>query len=358
MKLGARILKTGVAIMLALFLAKLFQLPTPVFAGIAAIFALQPTIYRSYLSIIEQIQGNIFGAIIAVVFVLLLGNSVITIGVAAIVLIILNLKLKIENTIPLSLVTLIAIMETPGDTFIQFALIRFSTIILGVLSAFIVNLVFLPPKYETKLFYKISDVTEEITKWIRLNTRHASEHMLLKNDIEKLKDSLIKVEQLYLMYKEERNYFKRNDSVKARKLVIYRQMISTSKKALDTLKRLHRYEHELSHTSDEFQQTIQHQLDALISHHEQVMLVFVGKIKPKTPIEEQSQCINRENLFNLFLTQQNQLNEEDETCLYHSMQVVSAIIEYDEHVEHLDLLVNSFHSYHQEENEVVLEEEE
>ncbi|UII56657.1 aromatic acid exporter family protein [Cytobacillus spongiae] len=358
MKLGARILKTGVAIMLALFLAKLFQLPTPVFAGIAAIFALQPTIYRSYLSIIEQIQGNIFGAIIAVVFVLLLGNSVITIGVAAIVLIILNLKLKIENTIPLSLVTLIAIMETPGDTFIQFALIRFSTIILGVLSAFIVNLVFLPPKYETKLFYKISDVTEEITKWIRLNTRHASEHMLLKNDIEKLKDSLIKVEQLYLMYKEERNYFKRNDSVKARKLVIYRQMISTSKKALDTLKRLHRYEHELSHTSDEFQQTIQHQLDGLISHHEQVMLVFVGKIKPKTPIEEQSQCINRENLFNLFLTQQNQLNEEDETCLYHSMQVVSAIIEYDEHVEHLDLLVNSFHSYHQEENEVVLEEEE
>lgn len=70
MKLGARILKTGIAIVLALLLARLLQLPSPVFAGIAAIFAVQPTIYQSYLSIIEQVQGNLIGAITAVLFVL------------------------------------------------------------------------------------------------------------------------------------------------------------------------------------------------------------------------------------------------------------------------------------------------
>lgn len=37
MKLGARILKTGIAITLALFLSHIFDLPSPVFAGIAAI---------------------------------------------------------------------------------------------------------------------------------------------------------------------------------------------------------------------------------------------------------------------------------------------------------------------------------
>ena len=47
MKLGARILKTGIAIVLALLIAQLIGLPSPVFAGIAAIFAVQPTIYRS-----------------------------------------------------------------------------------------------------------------------------------------------------------------------------------------------------------------------------------------------------------------------------------------------------------------------
>ena len=101
-------------------------------------------------------------------------------------------------------------METPGDIFIQFAVIRFSTIMLGVLSAFIVNLVFIPPKYENKLYLKISNSTTEITKWIRLTIRGASEHNFLKDDIEILKDSLIKIDQLYIMYKEERNVFKRD----------------------------------------------------------------------------------------------------------------------------------------------------
>src|SRR3954451_23750537 len=159
MKLGARILKTGIAIVLALLIAQLIGLPSPVFAGIAAIFAVQPTIYRSYLSIIEQIQGNTIGAVIATIFVLLFGNNVFIIGLAAILVLGLHLKFKLENAIGLSLVTLVAIMETPGDTFIEFAIIRFLTVMLGVLAAFIVNLVFIPPKYEQKLYFKLSETT-------------------------------------------------------------------------------------------------------------------------------------------------------------------------------------------------------
>ena len=67
MKFGARILKTGIAIILALYLAELLNSPAPVLSGIAAIFAIQPTIYRSYQSVLEQIQGNIIGAIVAII---------------------------------------------------------------------------------------------------------------------------------------------------------------------------------------------------------------------------------------------------------------------------------------------------
>ena len=74
MKLGARIVKTGVAIVFALFLADLLNLPAPIFAGIAAIFAIQPSIYRSYLTIIEQIQSNLIGAGVAVIFALIFGH--------------------------------------------------------------------------------------------------------------------------------------------------------------------------------------------------------------------------------------------------------------------------------------------
>lgn len=356
MKLGARILKTGIAIILSLLLSELFQLPSPVFAAIAAIFAVQPTIYRSFLSIIEQIQGNVIGAIIAVIFVLLLGNHVVIIGLAAIIVITINLKLKIENTISLSLVTMIVIMETPGDQFIQFALIRFSTIMLGVFSAFIVNLVFLPPKYEKKLYFKISDITEETTKWIRLTIRHASEHRLLKNDIGKMKEAIRSLDHLYVMYKEERNYFKKNTLVKSRKLVIYRQMISTVKRSLEMLRRLHRFENDLQEMPAEFQHAVQQQLDCLIHYHEHVMLKFIGKVKPNVTFEEGDIILNSKELLNLFFANQKEAKIEDEATLSHTMQILSAIINYDEQVVHLDKLITSFQTYHKKTNEVGIEE--
>ena len=355
MKLGARIFKTGIAIILALFLAEVLQLPSPVFAGIAAIFAVQPTIYRSFLSVIEQLQGNIIGAVIAFVFVLMLGNNFIIIGLAAILVITLNLKLKLENTISLSLVTLIAIMVAPEDNFIEFALLRFSSIVVGVLAAFMVNLVFLPPKYENKLYQKNAGLTEEITKWIRITTRHASEHQLLKVDIEKLRDGILKLEHLYMMYKEERDYFKKNSLAKSRKLVIYRQMITTTKKALNTLKRLHRYENEIHQMPENFQDAIQHQLDCLINHHEQVMLKYIGKIKPEATVMEGHDCLNKKGLFELFLAQQKEIDDSSNQILYHMMQVVSIIMEYGEHVEHLDTLITSFHSYHKDDQPVTVE---
>ncbi|MGG1679645.1 aromatic acid exporter family protein [Neobacillus sp. NRS-1170] len=354
MKLGARIFKTGIAIVLSLYLAQLLHSPSPVFAAIAAIFAIQPTIYRSYLTIIEQIQGNIIGAIMAVIFVLLLGNHYIVVGLAAIIVILLNLKLKLEKNIGLSLVTLISIMEIQGGSFIQFAGIRFTTIMIGVFSAFLVNLVFMPPKYENKLYLKIADTTEEIIRWIRLSTRHDFDHQLLKTDIEKLKDSYIKISQFYLMYKEERSYFKRITLEKSRKLVIYRQMTSTAKKALDTLKKLHRFENELLHLPENFQQSIQEQLDCLIYQHEQLMLRFIGKIPTNPTYSEGNVCLNKKELFNLFLSHQKEYAEQDPPHMYHIMQIVASIIDYSEQVEHLDTLITSFHSYH--ENEVSIEE--
>lgn len=355
MKLGARILKTGIAIVLSLYLGQLMHSPSPVFAGIAAIFAIQPTIYRSYLTIIEQVQGNLIGAILAVIFVLLVGNHFIVIGLAAIIAISLNLKLKLGNTIGLSLVTLVSIMETPGGNFIHFAGVRFSTIMIGVFSAFIVNLAFMPPKYENKLYFRIASTTEEIIKWIRLSSRHDFDHHLLKTDIGKLKENIMITGQYYSLYKEERSYFKKVKLEKSRKLVVYRQMISANKKALDTLKRLHRFENELLHLPEKFQQSIQEQLDCLIYHHDQLMLRFIGKVPNPTVNSEGSVCLNKKELFDLFLFHQQEFTEHDNPHLYHTMQIVASIIDYGEQVEHLETLITSFHSFHQ--NEVSIEEE-
>ncbi len=121
MKLGARILKTGIAITLALFACILLNLPSPVFAGISAIFAVQPSVYRSYLTALEQIQANVIGAVFAIAFATAFGHNPFIIGLTCILVIALTLQLRLENTISIALVTVIAIMEYQGEDFFSFA---------------------------------------------------------------------------------------------------------------------------------------------------------------------------------------------------------------------------------------------
>ncbi|MBS2772557.1 FUSC family protein [Anoxybacteroides rupiense] len=346
MKLGARIFKTGIAVTLALVLASMLKLPAPSFAGISAVFAMQPTIYRSYLSLIEQLQANVIGAVFAIVFVLLFGHNPFIIGLTAILVIALCLRLRLESTISVALVTVIAVMEYTETNFIQFALIRFSTIMLGILAAFIVNCIFLPPKYEKKLYDSIVENTETILKWIRINTRRASEHHVLKEDIEKLKENMMKLNQLYLMYKEERIYFAKKRYQKSRKLVLYRQMITVTNRALDALRTLHRFENELSQMPPEFQQTLRSQLDCLLHYHEQILLKLVGKVKFQAESKIADEAYDeKKRLVEAFYQYSKHGNE------YHLLSLVGTIITYGEQLEHLDKLVESFQQYHKDDEE-------
>jgi uncharacterized membrane protein YgaE (UPF0421/DUF939 family) len=341
MKFGARIFKTGIAVTLALFLATLLHFPSPVFAGISAVFAMQPTIYRSYLSLIEQVQANIIGAAFAIIAVLLFGRDPFIIGLTLMIVIAICLKMRLESTISVALVTVIAIMEYTDTQFIEFAVLRFATIMLGLFAAFIVNLIFLPPKYEKKLYGQITENTENILKWIRIHIRHASDHHILKEDIEKMKESMTKLEHLYLMYKEERTYSRKNRFQKSRKLVLYRQMIVVANRALDTLKILHRFENELYHMPLECQQAIRSQLDSLLHYHEQLLLKFIEKVKyhprTETAIETHQE---RKRLIEAFYTHLQQKNE------YYLFSLLGTIIDYSEQLEHLDKLIDSFQHYH------------
>lgn len=351
MKLGARIFKTGIAISLALFLANLMNLPSPVFAGIAAIFAIQPSIYRSYLTVLDQIYGNLIGAVISVIFVITLGSNYLTIGLAAVLAIVIMLKLKLESTVALTLVTIIAIMESHDPNFLVFASLRFGTVLLGILASFVVNLIFLPPKYETRLFTSIHKASEEVLRWIRVSIRHATAHTSLKEDIERLSDKLDKVDQWYSFYKDERSYTKKQQYTKARKLVLYRQMIMTSKKSLEVLKRLHRFENELTELPEEFHVMVQERLESLASYHEQLHMKYVGKLRPDHSETSGDSSGKRYEMMAVFVKEINIAHEqaENEFSIYHLMHVLSAIIDYEEQLEHLDLLIIAYHNYHSDE---------
>jgi uncharacterized membrane protein YgaE (UPF0421/DUF939 family) len=352
MKFGARILKTGIAITIALYVANLFNLDPPAFAAIAAVFAIQPSVYRSYQTILEQAQGNIIGAVFAVVFSLTLGNEPFVIGLVSILVIAIIIKLKIEKTIPLAVVTVIVIMLSPTEDFEQFAFMRFIVIMVGVLSSSLVNLMFIPPKYENKLYHKITTNAEYITQWIRLAIRNDAEHKVLKNDLLKLKESMLKSDHYFLLYKEERNYFKRNDYTKVRKLVLFRQMLNTNSKALEILKSLDLHDYKVHRMPEEWVNLIQDHLDRLTGYHERILLKYIGKVRHQAPealindVEE-----GKHSLTETFLSFYNQENIDREQWM-ELFPLVGLIIGYQDHLEHLDKLIGSFHTYHQEGNEM------
>lgn len=360
MKLGARVLKTGVAIVFALFLAQILDVPSPVFAAIAAVFAIQPSIYRSYLTILEQMQGNFIGATIAVLFGLLFGHHIVAVGMAAIIVLGLMMKLKLEKSISLALVTVIAIMEVPGDDFIMFGLIRFGTIMLGVFAAFVVNLVFLPPKYEVKLFKKINSIQDDIIRWTRLAVRQASEHTSTKMAVNKLDSRLSELDIMYDFFKEERSYSNKQKYVKARKLVIYRQMLLTSKKSYELLVRLHKHENELGKLPTKFQIIIQERLDFLLTYHEQLLLKYTGKLRPEhSKWTRNEEYLQGSELMEQFIKQialaQEDASEDEQFSSYHLLYILSRILDYEENLEHLDTLIVSYRSYHSDEKNLNLE---
>lgn len=357
MKLGARIFKTGIAIVFALFLAQLLELPTAVFAGIAAIFAIQPSIYRSYLTIVEQLQGNLIGATVAVIFTLIFGPQLVVVGLAAVIVMTIMLKLGLEKSISLALVTMIAVMEVKDDNFLTFALLRVATILVGVLAAFVVNMLFMPPKYETKLFQAIHQAQDEIIRWTRLAGRQASEHSATKKSLTKLKERLVQIDQLYLLFKEERSYIKKTSTSKARRLVVYRQMIATTRSSYDVLKRLHKFENELINLPEHFRMMIQERLEASLVYHEQLHLKFVGKLKSERDEEElHNEFIQRQEVMEIFIDEISITKQEEEFSSYHLLHILSSILNYEEQLEHLDMLITSYQSRFEDE-ENTLEDE-
>ncbi|WP_078552122.1 FUSC family protein [Bacillus alkalicellulosilyticus] len=353
MKLGARIFKTGLAIVVAMYLAMFFGLEPPMFAALAATFAIQPSIYRSAQTILEQVQANVLGAVLAVIFVLTFGHDPFVIGVVVIIAIAIIMKLKLEaTTIPLAIVTIIVIMESPADNFSEFAFYRFLLILVGVLSAFLVNLLFIPPRYETKLYYKIVENSEQINQWISLLLRKDADNNALKKDIGRLNEKMVKLENLYLLYKEERNYFLKNKYGKARKVVLFRQMIATSKKALFLLKNLERRDIEIQQLPDELLSILKDRVELLMAYHDRILLRYAGKVTGQANEEMLREITEGKAQLTDYFMELYHEEGVDRTYWLHSLPILTHVIEYEEKLERLDHLVDSFFTYHRDENKV------
>ena len=360
MKLGARILKTGIAIVLAMSIASLLPKSAglSIVAGIAAVVAMQPSVYRSFKTIVDQFRGNLIGAALAVAMVTVFGNNVIIMGATVILLIALLFKMKIQHVATLATVTALIIMGQHTGSFYTSAFYRFVLVMIGVASSFVVNLTFLPPKFETKIYYNSLNISSDIFVWLKLVLNDTTEYHNAKEDEKQIKQRINKLEQIYDYYKEERTLRKKDTFSKNRKKILFKEVVVSTRRAYDVLRRMNRYQHDLHNVSNDLLLQIKLEIDELTTYHEQIMISLAKKAK--FDVEDAQIEINNPQKKNLFDAFKYELIQHPfQTAYSHAniMQVISAIEEYRYTLEHLDRLRLSFFLYHKNDSDIEIIDE-
>ncbi|SEO66813.1 Uncharacterized membrane protein YgaE, UPF0421/DUF939 family [Amphibacillus marinus] len=339
--------KTGLAVALALFAASIIGFRSNVFAGFAAVFAMQPSIYQSFKTIVKQLQANFIGVLTATVLSYSIGNDPITVGIAVVIVISLCRFLKLEKSaVSISLIAVISVMETTDMEIYLFALMRFSSLMLGILSAFIVNLLFIPPKYETKLFQSINHITSEVLQWLRVTTRHLSDDPSLKKEIKRIGSELKRVDEVYSLLAEEQIYFHKNRSMRARKLVVFRQLIKVTNKSYEVLKSIQSVDNRANLIPELIRKNLVKEIDIVIHAHEHILLGFMGKIKRDE--EHSIQYLSDSSIPKLVdgLLEMYQANESDYLTF---LPLATILMSYHHELEHLQRLLNSYDQFHSNE---------
>jgi len=274
---GARVVKTGIAVALALFIAKQSGLPGLTIAGVAAIFAIQPSVYRSWQHMLEQMQTNTLGAILALGVGYVVPVNEVVVGLTCIVVIMVTLALRMESAVALTLVTTIVVLETDGDW--MFALERFSAILIGIGAAFLVNAIILPPNQRKQFMDGYREALGTMSLLIRTAVSDELKESEAKAQRDKLNDAVRKLNERYGMLEEEWRKWQRIRPLPGRHLVIQKQMVRAMTIGLLVLDAVetHYFPHRKDKATDgAFDRT----LEELIHFHEYTLLKYEGKMKP------------------------------------------------------------------------------
>ncbi len=213
MVIGPRIWKTGIAVALCIFLTKFFNLASPLLAVVAAIITIQPSITKSIVQGGNRVIATIIGGIIGFIIVSFFGAHPITVGLAVILAIAISIRLKLQDGIVITAITVAAVMvDVTGDAK-YFALHRLLETLIGIGVGVGVNLVFSPPNTEKHLIQGLVDVNQNLKNiYVAvLNgfiTNKGYDQEKVEKEIEEIRGKLEDIRRRMFEFKDEIGYRK------------------------------------------------------------------------------------------------------------------------------------------------------
>ncbi|GIO83907.1 UPF0421 protein YgaE [Paenibacillus faecis] len=294
MTFGARMLKTGLAVTLALYVVSWLNLSSPVIAAVASIFAMQPTIYRSWRYLLDQLQTNTLGAVLAMLGGMLFSNEPIAVGLVCILVIMICLKLNMAETIGITLVTVVSVMEASGQW--EFALNRFALSLIGIVSAFVINVLVMPPKPKVQYLNQIQETFHQLSLLLRTAVSDEMKEAVFRSEKRKLEDKINSLNDKFKLMEEDQKKLKTPKFSDSRQLVVYKQMLKALRKGYGVLDAVEQHYFQAVVRTPEMNREFDQQLEKLIKFHEHIMLKFDDKLKPNNREAEEFERENDEFL--------------------------------------------------------------
>lgn len=158
--LGARTIKTGIAVALSLFLSQYVPYSLPILAGIAAIICIQPSISAGIQKGIIRTKATLLGGVLGLLLYYIFGNNLLTIGAAVSLTLWFCRYLKWEDGIELaSLIAMAVMFRSPGEAF-PYAVGRVFSTLIGIIIATLINIAIAPPRHRTAFREEVYFLTE------------------------------------------------------------------------------------------------------------------------------------------------------------------------------------------------------
>lgn len=210
LKPSLRTIKTGLAIALAVAIAKFFHLEAPFLSAISALFTVSVSISGSYRTALYRMTATLLGAFIASIFLFFGFHNSFAVGLSIIVLIQVFIQLKWQQSIITAGIITISVMlfdPAVNDSYILFSVSKVIDTFVGVVTGFLVNYFIFPPRREKVLVGKYSQILKDfIDKLGELLEKEGDVHISpLVSELNAITDETLTIEADHHFMKHQVN---------------------------------------------------------------------------------------------------------------------------------------------------------
>ncbi len=242
MNIGPRVWKTGLAVTVSLMICQQFDLPSPIFAVIAAIVAMRPSVAQSVIEGGYRIIATLIGGLIGFIIVYYFGSGPFAIGFAVILAILACIQFNLQQAIVLTGITVTAVMvDVQGDPYI-YAKERLVVTLVGIVVGLVINLLLFPPKCEKLLqdeVFKANNMLKNFYIYVVNGFLNSSGYNFNETEekIESLRLQFETVRRGLFELKKETGYLTSNQKVK-----MYEKIISKYHMIFERIQGIHQTE--------------------------------------------------------------------------------------------------------------------